>query len=33
MSFPSDFLWGGALAAHQFEGGVLFRRWKRFIST
>ena len=23
MSFPSDFLWGGALAAHQFEGGVL----------
>ncbi|EMF48519.1 6-phospho-beta-glucosidase [Streptococcus parauberis] len=23
MSFPKDFLWGGALAAHQFEGGVL----------
>jgi 6-phospho-beta-glucosidase len=21
--FPEDFLWGGALAAHQFEGGVL----------
>ena len=23
MSFPKNFLWGGALAAHQFEGGVL----------
>ena len=23
MSLPKDFLWGGALAAHQFEGGVL----------
>ena len=23
MAFPKDFLWGGALAAHQFEGGVL----------
>ena len=23
MSLPEDFLWGGALAAHQFEGGVL----------
>lgn len=23
MTFPKDFLWGGALAAHQFEGGVL----------
>ncbi|AMC92793.1 aryl-phospho-beta-D-glucosidase [Erysipelothrix larvae] len=23
MGFPKDFLWGGALAAHQFEGGVL----------
>jgi 6-phospho-beta-glucosidase len=23
MSFPENFLWGGALAAHQFEGGVL----------
>ncbi len=23
MSLPADFLWGGALAAHQFEGGVL----------
>ncbi|EUJ34446.1 6-phospho-beta-glucosidase [Brochothrix thermosphacta DSM 20171 = FSL F6-1036] len=20
-SLPKDFLWGGALAAHQFEGG------------
>ena len=23
MALPKDFLWGGALAAHQFEGGVL----------
>ncbi|MTB43022.1 6-phospho-beta-glucosidase [Streptococcus uberis] len=23
MTFPKNFLWGGALAAHQFEGGVL----------
>lgn len=23
MTFPNNFLWGGALAAHQFEGGVL----------
>ncbi|MCR5778169.1 MAG: 6-phospho-beta-glucosidase [Lachnospiraceae bacterium] len=23
MSLPENFLWGGALAAHQFEGGVL----------
>lgn len=23
MSLPKDFLWGGALAAHQFEGGVI----------
>ncbi len=23
MSLPKNFLWGGALAAHQFEGGVL----------
>ena len=23
MSLSKDFLWGGALAAHQFEGGVL----------
>ena len=23
MGFPKDFLWGGALAAHQFEGGVI----------
>lgn len=23
MTFPKDFMWGGALAAHQFEGGVL----------
>lgn len=23
MAFPKNFLWGGALAAHQFEGGVL----------
>ena len=23
MTFNKDFLWGGALAAHQFEGGVL----------
>ena len=23
MSLKKDFLWGGALAAHQFEGGVL----------
>ncbi len=23
MSLPKEFLWGGALAAHQFEGGVL----------
>ena len=23
MTFPKKFLWGGALAAHQFEGGVL----------
>ena len=23
MSLPDGFLWGGALAAHQFEGGVL----------
>ena len=23
MGFREDFLWGGALAAHQFEGGVL----------
>ncbi len=23
MAFDKDFLWGGALAAHQFEGGVL----------
>lgn len=23
MAFPKGFLWGGALAAHQFEGGVL----------
>ncbi|NLC96339.1 MAG: 6-phospho-beta-glucosidase [Erysipelotrichaceae bacterium] len=23
MGFSKDFLWGGALAAHQFEGGVL----------
>ncbi|MET3557350.1 6-phospho-beta-glucosidase [Streptococcus rupicaprae] len=23
MVFPKNFLWGGALAAHQFEGGVL----------
>lgn len=21
MTLPKDFLWGGALAAHQFEGG------------
>ena len=23
MALQKDFLWGGALAAHQFEGGVL----------
>ena len=23
MSLPKDFLWGGATAAHQFEGGYL----------
>ena len=23
MTLRKDFLWGGALAAHQFEGGVL----------
>ena len=23
MALPKDFLWGGALAAHQFEGGVI----------
>ena len=23
MALSKDFLWGGALAAHQFEGGVL----------
>lgn len=23
MTFPKNFLWGGALTAHQFEGGVL----------
>ena len=23
MSFPSDFLWGGATAANQYEGGYL----------
>ena len=23
MTLPSNFLWGGALAAHQFEGGVI----------
>ncbi len=23
MALDKDFLWGGALAAHQFEGGVL----------
>lgn len=23
MSFPNDFLWGGATAAHQFEGGFV----------
>ena len=23
MAFPENFLWGGALAAHQFEGGVI----------
>ncbi|MBM6967003.1 family 1 glycosylhydrolase, partial [Massilimicrobiota timonensis] len=23
MVLSKDFLWGGALAAHQFEGGVL----------
>ena len=23
MALSKDFLWGGALAAHQFEGGVI----------
>ena len=25
--FPKDFLWGGAVAANQCEGGTMSRKW------